>query len=138
MIKSWFLAVFKYVPPIFLVLIPAMIIYGFSTQWHISKDVLSKYENSFILFVGFKKESGFVGDRTFDRQSRAYLIIDDNLQSKTVTIYAEFGEFHEVHEEEGGLLTFIISYLFLIVVTWFFWVRPHNKSLQPTADASAG
>ncbi|OUR70771.1 hypothetical protein A9Q78_11770 [Methylophaga sp. 41_12_T18] len=137
MIKSWFLAVCKYVPPIFLVLIPAMIIYGLSTQWIISKDVLSKYESSFILFVGFKKESGFVGGRTFERESRNYLIIGDNLQSKTVTIYAEFGELHKVKEEEGGLLTFIISYLLLIVVTWFFWLRPHNKSLQPTTNASA-
>jgi hypothetical protein len=130
MVKAWFIAVLKYASPFFLVIIPVMIVYGFISPWDVSEGALSKYENGLALFVGFNKETGSYNGRPFDRQSRSYIVIDNNLHSKSVTVYAEFDKFREVKEEEGGLLVFVLTYLSLMLTTWYFWVKPHNKSLK--------
>ena len=131
MIKTWLFAILKYVAPIFLLAIPAMIIYGFISPWYVSKEALSKYENNLVLLIGFRNESGSVGGKPFDRKSRTYLIIDDDLQSKTLTVFAEFDKFNKIEEENGGLLMFVVWYLILTVITGYFWLKPNNR---PTAS----
>lgn len=133
--KTWFFTTLKFVPIFALVAIPATIVYGFISPWGVSKEALSKYENNLVLLVGFKNKSGSVGGKSFDRKSKTYIIVDDNLQSRTITIFAEFDKFHKVEEEEGGLLMLVVWYLVFIIISWYFWLMPHNK--QRNADSGA-
>ena len=138
MFKKWLKAVFKFVPPIFLVFIPATAIYGSIAPWDLSANALSKYPGQHSLLVGFSS----VRSKNSWSQTNTYLVIGPGFTtSKTIEVSADSNGKLEVKESEGGLLQFIITYVILILITWFSWsgyrMVAHNQSLNSTPQSGA-
>jgi len=130
-IKALVTTILKYVSPFFALMVPAIMLYGFAFPWAPAQNALSKYEHGIAILVGVHYHAS--GD--IETRRNTYLIIRSKpLSSLTMGITVVSDGSDEVNEHEGGLVGALISYLFIVFCTWWFWFRgkPHNKSLQPT------
>ena len=121
-----FSIVLKYTAPFFLVLLPAIAIYGHVHPWQPSIQTLHKYGKSINILLG--TDHHFSGN--YKSQTRSYLVFFPNsLTSKTVFIEADSLGKYIVTEKDGGLLIVIMIYVVLILLTWWYWIKPktHNE-----------
>ena len=130
-IKKFVIFVFKYASPLFLVLVPLVVIYGLLNPWPPSEAALSKYPGSVVLLSGL--QSTYHG--SYEKHSKTYLIVNPKtFTSNTVKVTVDTDGLSEIKEHEGGLLIMLLTYSLLIAITWWFWIRPkqntHNKRLQ--------
>ena len=133
MINKFILTTAKYVAPIFVVIVPVVILYGHFYPWLESKDALSKYSNDYALLVGQVGMSSL----SYEKLQKTYIVLQpDKLASITVTVTVDSNGKREVNTQEGGFLYVLFTYILLLLITWWFWFRPktHNTRLQ--ADAS--
>jgi len=138
MVKKWLIVVFRYAPPLLLVIFLVMAIYDRITPWEQAETILDQYPESFSVLVGINSQSHHVDGEWYKNQENTYLVVkSDFSKSQTVKVSANSdGEVH-VESSDGGLVTYISTFLALILITWFSWygykVFTHNKSFQVDA-----
>lgn len=122
-IKNFFFIFFKYISPLFLLILPLMALYGFLYPWPQAKTALSKYKGEMVLLSGVKSQySG-----SYEKRSNTYLIIKANpIASETVRVTTDSNGLYEVTQEDGGLLSILFLHAALIFSFWWFWIRKSN------------
>ena len=143
MIKKVLVAALKYGAPLFLVALPAVAIYGEISPWEKSEEVLAKYSEGATILIGLRYQSGNKGGKLYSTQSRTYINIEGiPPKSKTIVVSVSADGRTEINERDGGLVTLVATYLFLMFVTWWFWFGPekntHNKSSESDAGKLSG
>jgi hypothetical protein len=120
--EKYLYKILKYGSPLVLVIAPLLMLYGFIFPWVPAQDELSKYNDKLILLIGVELKN--------DKQGKSYLIIDNEINSKTVNIYSYKDGTIEVSKSNGGLLLIFVFYIIIILLTCWFWLWPHNKPLK--------
>ena len=123
-IMLWISNSLKFMAPLFLVSWLMVYIYGFLNSWPAAEHALSKFKNDLVLLSGLQYRSSGL----YEQESRTYLVIQSNpLSSKTVKITTRSHGGYEVIEDAGGLTSAIVSWMSLIVITWWFWFRGKSR-----------
>jgi len=141
MVKKWLIFMCRFVPPIFLVLIPGMAIYDTISPWEVAAVPLKEYSDSYTLLIGGSSRYYLSNGKKHWRKEKTYLVVDPALTSSTtIDISADSKGHVEVDKRAGGLLKIVVYYLSLIVLTWFSWFGyryfAHNNA--PKRDAANG
>ncbi len=121
--------VLKYCSPLIVLLGPALVLYGFVNPWEAAEPELSKYKGDVVLLIGI--------GRTSNHQNKSYLVIDDNIRSKTIDIYKSENGSVRVEEKKGGLMLVVVFQLVFVAIACWLWFFPHNKALQSSASGGA-
>jgi hypothetical protein len=138
MFKKWLIVVFRYAPPLLLAVFLVLAIYEKISPWEHAETILSQYPDSFSFLVGSNSQSHYRDGKVYKLKENTYLVVKtDFSESKTVKVGVNSdGEF-QVKSSEGGLVTYIIIFILLILITWFSWygykVFTHNNRLQVDA-----
>jgi len=123
----------RFAAPIFLVVMPCVVIYGFINPWPPSQELLSKYPDSIVLLSALSHNQ--LGD--YVAHSKSYVLINPhNFSSHSVKLSIDSNGHKEIEEQEGGFLLMLASYLFFIATTWWSWFRRKTitrSSSGPTA-----
>ena len=130
----WF--VFRLGFPLYIVLMPLLVLYGYFQPWQPAVPILNSYTDQSKLLVGVS----YRGEHEKVIVSRTYLLLPSELHpSKTVTVQRTDQESPVVSESEaGGLLSFLVSLLVGLGGTWYYWIRPRRKaSLSPSIKRDA-
>jgi len=107
---------FRFVPPLLLVFGILTALKGHYNPIADAENILSKYDNSISLLVGFESKGQL-------SLSETYLIINTkNLASITATIRLDNGEYI-VTEKPGGLVACVAWYIILLGQIWWVWIR---------------
>ena len=127
--KKFYVVIIKIMAPFFMILIPAMMLYGLIFPWKPAIKILSKYEHSVALLSGLKSTY----NNGYEKESRTYLIIKKNpLSSKVVRITIDSKGLLEVKQHNGGFLVMLLVYIFLGLLTWWSWFRAGNQGMLRT------
>ena len=135
-VKKFVFIVLKYASPLFLVLVPMVAIYGFMVPWPPIESELAKHPDSIAILSGVSAH--YQGG--YEKVTKSYLLVSPKaLESRSLSLTIDSKGLRELHQEEGGFITMVISYGFLAFCTYWFWVRrAHNKSAQSDAAKPRG
>jgi hypothetical protein len=123
-IKTWFIIILKYGSPLFLILVPTLIIYGSYATWPLAENALSKFNADFKIQTGYHYAKGYNGTHHFENISRSYYLFKDSLiYVKAVMISVDEKGNIKIEENNETILPLVASYLFFMFVTWWFWIR---------------
>ena len=122
MVKKWLIAVFRYVPPLLLVLFLAMSIYERISPWEHAETVLKQYPDSFTFLVGNNSQSHNRDGKWYKYKENTYLVVNSDLsKSQTVKVSVNSDGEVLVKTSDGGLAIFIATFLVLVLITWLSW-----------------
>jgi hypothetical protein len=135
MFKKWLIIVFRYAPPLLLVIFVVMTVYDKISPWEHAESALKQYPGSFSFQVGSNSKSHSRDGKWYEYQENTYLVVkNDFSKSQTVKVSANQDGEVQVKSSDGGLVTYIATFLVLALITWFSWsgykVFTHNKRLQ--------
>lgn len=128
MIKSFILTVIKYTAPLFSIMLPALVLYGAITLWQPATEVLSKYENDYVLLTGVE----YHASQGYEQYIKTYLVLQPRqMSSKTISVVVTNNN-KEIIAEDGGFLVLLLIYTLVLFATWYFLFKSksHNKSLK--------
>ena len=118
---------FKYLPILFLIVVPVQLIYGTYSTWDTSSTELKKYKHKYRIFTGGSSERFYSKENSYYMESKTYIIFDKGLSNiKSITISKHSKNGTSVEIEDGGLIQLILTYLFLMFCVWFMWFRKGN------------
>jgi Na+/H+ antiporter NhaC len=135
MLKKWLVLVFRYAAPLLIVVFVVMAVYDKISPWEHAESVLKQYPESFSFLVGCNSKSHNRDGRWYKYEEKTYLVVKNDF-SKSQTVKVSINTDGEVREilSDGGLVTFIVTFLLLVLIIWFSWsgykVFTHNKRLQ--------
>ena len=132
MVKKWLIVVFRYVPPLLLVIFLAMAIYDRISPWEHAETVLKQYPDSFSFLVGNNSQSHNKDGKWYKYKENTYLVVKSDLsKSQTVKVSVNSDGEVKVKTSDGGLAIFIATVLVLVLITWLSWhgykVFTHNE-----------
>ena len=106
--------VLKYTAPFFLMILPAIAIYGHVYPWQPSIQTLQSYDNSINVLLG----ADYHVSVSYQSQTITYLVFFPNsLSSKTLFVEADNLGKYVATEKDGGLLVVVLVYIVLILLT---------------------
>lgn len=121
MLKGLLLLFIKYAPPVFVVLIPALIVYGSLNPWPPAKEAILDQPNEVAFLIG--SSSSYKGD--YEKHTKSYLVLNtDEVTSEVVSLTIDTDGFREIKKREGELLNLLFVYSLFLLATWWFWIKP--------------
>jgi hypothetical protein len=127
---------FKFGMPAYLILLPAMAIYGWIVPWPPANNLLSKYVDQTPLLVGASYRDYYsLGQARKTTFSRSYVLLPAVVSDpKTITLTQENVAPITISESRFGLFIMVIWLVLCLIGTWWFWFRrvPPNNSFKPS------
>lgn len=135
MVKKWLIYLFRYAPPVLLVVFIVMAVYDKISPWEHAESVLKQYSESFAFLVGSNSKSHSRDGKWYKYKENTYLVVkNDFSKSQTVKVSVNPAGEVQVKSTDSGLVAYLATYLLLVLITWFSWsgykVFTHNKSFQ--------
>jgi hypothetical protein len=125
---------FKFGCPFFTILFPVIGVYGALNPCEWADKALTQYDYRLKILVGTKNTASLYGNEEIARSnSRSYLIFPQKIEDFKIVDVSKFShntQPNKVYTEESKLggYTVLLSYLFFLFGTWWYWIRPKHKS----------
>ena len=135
-IANLFQKLLKFGMPAYLVLLPAIAVFGWLAPWAPAQNLLTSLPDQTPLLVGasYRNHYSLGGDRSV-RSSHSYIFLPAALTDPVVvTISKENDADVTVSESRSAFFSMLVWLLLCVVGTWWFWFRrvPPNNSFKPS------